>query len=278
MVSSNLDPRTVEGFGREWTAYDQTKMTSREYQQIFSEYFELFPFDQLPEGAEGFDLGCGSGRWAAGVAPQVGILHCIDPSAEALAVAKRRLADCPNIRFHVAAADSIPLPASSQDFGYSLGVLHHIPDTAKAIADCVQKLKPGAPFLVYIYYDFENRPWWYRAIWRVSDLLRQLVSRLPFPLKRSVTVAIATVVYLPLTRLSLLAERFGFDVADFPLSGYRHDSFYRLRTDSLDRFGTRLEQRFSRSEIQQMMEQAGLERVRFRDAIPYWTACGQKRA
>jgi hypothetical protein len=44
------------------------------------------------------------------------------------------------------------------DFGYSLGVLHHLPDPRAGLAACVTKLKPGAPMLVYIYYAFDNRP------------------------------------------------------------------------------------------------------------------------
>ena len=94
------------------------------------------------------DLGCGSGRWAAGVVDRVGTLNCVDPSAKALAVCQKRLGAKPNARFHHASVDAIPLAEASQDFGYSLGVLHHIPDTAAAMADCVRKLKPGAPFLV----------------------------------------------------------------------------------------------------------------------------------
>ncbi len=42
--------------------------------------FRFFLRDNLPEDAEGFDVGCGSGRWAKLVAPRVGRLHCIDPS------------------------------------------------------------------------------------------------------------------------------------------------------------------------------------------------------
>jgi hypothetical protein len=58
----------------------------------FAEYFEIFPWDSLPRDAVGFDAGCGSGRWAALVAPRVGWLHYIDASAEALAVAQKSLA------------------------------------------------------------------------------------------------------------------------------------------------------------------------------------------
>ncbi|HEX8841040.1 MAG TPA: hypothetical protein VF757_01950, partial [Sphingomicrobium sp.] len=72
--------------------------------------------------------------------------------------------------------------------------------------------------------------------------------------------------------------RRGFDVGHFPLSFYRDRSFYSMRTDALDRFGTRLEQRFTRSEIEQMTRRCGLVDVRFREAPPYWVACGRKAA
>ena len=67
----------------------------------------------------------------------------------------------------------------SQDFGYALGVLHHVPDTASALRDCVTMLKAGAPFLLYLYYRFDNRPYWYQLVWRISDCLRRIVSTLP---------------------------------------------------------------------------------------------------
>jgi hypothetical protein len=49
-----------------------------------------------------------------------------------------------------------------------------------------------------------------------------------------------------------------------------------MRTDALDRFGTRLEQRFTRLEITEMMRSAGLEEIQFRDDVPYWVAVGRK--
>jgi ubiquinone/menaquinone biosynthesis C-methylase UbiE len=274
--SSNIDPETVAGFGAEWSSYDQLALSDEEYRRLFDRYFGIFPFDRLPAEAEGFDLGCGSGRWASGVVGQVGRLHCIDPSPEALAVARRRLGGSPNADFHLAAADSIPLADASQDFGYSLGVLHHIPDTKRALADCVRKLKPGGWFLVYLYYRFDHRPGWYRALWSASDLGRRAISRLPFFLRKTITSLIAGTVYWPLARTALLAERAGADVANFPLSAYRRTSFYSMRTDALDRFGTRLEHRFSRDEIRQMMEAAGLTDIQFSEREPYWVACGRK--
>jgi ubiquinone/menaquinone biosynthesis C-methylase UbiE len=278
MGTSNIDRRTVADFGREWAAFDQTSLDPAEHRSLFDQYFGVFPFADLPSGAEGFDLGCGSGRWAALVAPKVGRLHCIDPAQEALDVCRRRLAGCSNVEFHLAGADAIPLPDGSQDFGYSLGVLHHIPDTARAMRDAVSKLKPGAPFLVYLYYDFENRPAWFRAVWRGSDLLRRAVAVMPFAAKKAVTTAVAATVYWPLSRTASLLERAGIDVSNIPLSSYRGRSFYSLRTDALDRLGTRLEQRFSTSAIRRMMTDAGLDRIEFSPNEPYWTACGRRAA
>jgi SAM-dependent methyltransferase len=272
----NLDEATVTGFGQEWSEYDQIDLGPHDLQSIFDSYFAIFPFDQLPADAEGFDLGCGSGRWADLVLTKVGRLHCIDPSELALNVARRRLAGRAGPIFHQASADDMPLADGSQDFGYSLGVLHHVPDTGAAMAACVRKLKPGAPFLVYLYHSFDNRPFWYRPLWAASDVARKGISRMPFALRKNLTSVIAALVYWPLARAAKLAERMGWDVVDYPLSIYRDRNFYVMRTDALDRFGTRLEHRFTRSEIGQMMTAAGLERIRFSERPPFWVACGRR--
>ena len=89
------------------------------------------------------DLGCGTGRWANLVASRVGHLNCIDPS-KAIDVAKENLKDHKNISFFQESVDSLSIADESQDFGYSLGVLHHIPNTESALISCVKKLKTGS--------------------------------------------------------------------------------------------------------------------------------------
>jgi len=277
MNEANVDKDTVASFGDEWTRHDQSSLSRVEADRIFRAYFSIFPWHLLSENAVGFDMGCGSGRWARFVAPRVKVLHCVDPSA-AIEVARRNLRDHPNVEFHRGAVDSPGLPPSSQDFGYSLGVLHHVPDTARAIRSCVQLLKPGAPLLLYLYYAFDNRPRWFRLVWKVSDGVRRLVVRLPPWAKGVVCDFIALSVYFPLARVSRVLELFGLSVTGIPLSAYRHLSWYTMRTDSRDRFGTPLEQRFSRKQIFKMMTDAGLENVVVGDAEPYWCAVGTRRA
>lgn len=274
----NKDAGTISSFGDEWSRYDQSALDESEQRRIFNNYFRVFPWGTLPENAEGFDMGCGSGRWAQLVAPRVGHVNCIDASAEALEVARQNLAGTGNVTFHNATACGDALPVGSQDFGYSLGVLHHIPDTAAAMRSCVDLLKPGAPFLVYLYYRFDNRPAWFAMIWRTSELLRAIISRLPNSLKHVATDLIALLVYWPLARFALLWEKAGLEGKNLPLHGYRNYSFYTMRTDSRDRFGTPLEQRFTRVEIRAMMERAGLENIVISDGEPYWCAVGTKKS
>ncbi len=270
----NIDPETVAGFGEEWAAFDQETLPHEDLTDQFDDYFHIFPFERLAPEATGFDLGCGSGRWAKEMAPRVGLLHCIDPSAKALAVARNKLADAGNVRFHEASVESIPLADSSQDFGYCLGVLHHVPDTALGLRDAARKLKPGAPFLLYLYYALDDRPAWFRAIWRATDLARRVISRQPFRLRKLIAEAIAAGVYWPVARGAALAERGGLDVRNWPLAWYRNGSFYRMRTDALDRFGTRLESRFTKAQVEQMMRNAGLVDIRFSTRAPFWCAVG----
>ena len=272
---TNVDQETVEGFGDEWVRFDQSELPEQERKEIFESYFSVFPWHILPKNPKGFDLGCGSGRWAKLVAPQVGHLHCIDPSV-ALEVARKNLSQYENCEFHSATVDAIPIENSSMDFGYSLGVLHHVPDTQVGIEACVKKLKLGAPFLLYLYYAFDNRPWWFRATWYLSDILRKMISCFPHGLRYFSSQILALLVYLPLAKFALMAEKIGINVSNFPLSSYRKLSFYTMRTDALDRFGTRLEKRFSREQIKAMMEEAGLERIVFREKEPFWCAVGYR--
>jgi SAM-dependent methyltransferase len=272
----NLDAQTVAGFGEEWSHYDQSGAPDSDLRDLWQAYFRIFPWDALPPDAQGFDLGCGSGRWARFASERVGRLHCIDASAPALEVARRNLRGRPNCELHHASVDDIPLPDGSMDFGYSLGVLHHVPDTAAGLRSCVAKLKPGAPFLLYLYYAFDNRPAWFRALWRASDAGRRMVCTLPRVPRMAVTEAIAFTVYWPLARAARVVEALGRDVSSFPLSAYRHRSLYTMRTDALDRFGTRLEQRFTAAQVRDMMQRAGLTRITLSPDVPFWCAVGYR--
>ncbi|HEY5722551.1 MAG TPA: class I SAM-dependent methyltransferase [Allosphingosinicella sp.] len=272
---TNIDPETARAFDRNWGVSRLRTGNPADVRRCFDDFFLMFPLHELGR-AEGFDLGCGTGQRAAAIAPHVAKLHCIDPSPNGIAMARKRLADRHNVEFHVASVDEMPIADSSQGFGYSIGVLHHIPDTEAALRQCVSKLKPGAPFLLYLYYALDNRPAWFRAVWRSSDIARRLIARLPFGARRQLSNAIGAFVYFPLSRFALFMERAGRNVENYPLGFYRHKRFRHLGVHALDRFGTRLEQRFSRAEMEAMMIRCGLGGIRFQEKPPYWVAIGYK--
>lgn len=278
-VTQNADSGVTAGFGHEWSTFRQSEneLSSADREAIFQSYFHIFPWNELPPTPVGIDVGCGSGRWSAMVAPRVGHLHLLDASADALAVARANLAGSNNVTFHLASVGDIPLDDNSLDFAFSLGVLHHVPDTAAAIRSIATKLKVGAPFLIYLYYALDNRPWWYRAIWHISNILRVTISSLPPTARLIVSQIIAVVVYWPLARFAALVERAGFSTAMIPLEFYRNRSFYVMRTDAYDRFCTRLEQRFTRRQIEQLLTSEGFGQICFSDNAPHWCAVGKKR-
>lgn len=274
----NVDEKVISGFGDEWLRFTQEELSDKEKRKIFNDYFGVFSWEKLPaDGGIGADVGCGSGRWASMVAPRVKHLHLIDASDKALNVARINLETAENVSFHHCSVSDIPLPDNSLDFAYSLGVFHHVPDTCKAISDIGKKLKKGAPLLLYLYYAFDNRPLWYRGLWWLSDKLRRLVSILPHPARYLFSQIFAVTIYWPLARMARVLEIIGYLPASWPLMYYRSKSFYTMRTDALDRFGTRLEKRFTRNQIKSMLEKSGFERIRFSDTNPFWCAIGYKK-
>lgn len=272
----NVDSDVAEGFGDEWSTFRQEEdsLSRRERTAIFDNYFHVFPWHLLSHDSVGLDAGCGSGRWSMLVAPRVGHLHLLDASPAALAVARDNMRAVGNVTFHEGTVGAIPLPDASLDFAFSLGVLHHVPDTEGAVRAIAAKLKPGAPFLLYLYYAFDNRPSWYRRLWSMTDGLRVILSRQPHALRLAVSAIIAALVYWPMARAAALAATVRWPSDSMPLAYYSDKSFYVMRTDAYDRFCTKLEKRFTRSEIERMMRDAGLEQIRFSDIAPYWCAVG----
>ena len=274
----NVDDRVVEAFGDEWSRFGNESLDDEELREMFDAYASVFPWDDLPSDAVGFDAGCGSGRWARFFAPRVGRLICVDASAEALDVARRTLMGHDNVEFRHEDLSAMGIADGSCDFGYSLGVLHHIPDTEDATRACIRKLKPGAPFLVYVYYDLEGVGVVRRSLLTVATGLRMLISRLPRQIRHLVTDLLALVLYLPLARLARSVEQGGRNPSRIPLFQYRHRSFYVMRSGALDRFGTRLEKRYSRTEVVELLEGSGLTDIVFSDGPPWWVAVGRSPA
>ena len=63
--------KVINSFGEEWNKFDQSSLKLKELNKIFYDYFKIFPWGSINKNSVGFDMGCGSGRWAKIVAPKV---------------------------------------------------------------------------------------------------------------------------------------------------------------------------------------------------------------
>ena len=74
-----------------------------------------------------------------------------------------------------------------------------------------------------------------------------------------------------------MMEKLNFNVENVPLTDYRNKPFYFMKTDALDRFGTKLEKRFSKKEIIALLEEAGFEDISFSNQMPKWVCISYKK-
>lgn len=272
----NIDLETVESFGEEWGKFDS--FSDEEIKFAGDQYFDVVASDLLTDQTKVLDLGCGSGRWTKYVASKVELVEAVDPS-NAVYSALHLTKDESNVRVTQAGVSNIPFADKSFDFIICLGVLHHIPDTQQALSDLCKKLKLEGHILLYLYYSLDNRGLGYKFIFSLSTFLRKLVSQMPHGLKKGVCELIAFFVYLPFVGVVKLLQFFMGKqkwINKIPLSYYSDKSLNIIRNDALDRFGTPLEQRFSKVEITEMLRNAGINQCTFSDNAPYWHVLGRK--
>lgn len=269
--------KTIKDFGDEWEKFDNKKVGNKELKKIFNTYFRIFPKKIFNKKNIGIDLGSGSGRWAKYIAPMIKKMYLLEPSVKAINVSKKRLQKFKNIEYLNIEINKLNLKSSSLDFAYSLGVIHHLNYPTKCFKIINNKLKKNSPFLVYLYHDFENHHKFYKLIWLLSEYFRKFISKKNFFIKSLLCEIIAIVIYFPLAKISYFLDILNIDVKNVPLSIYKDKSFYIMRNDSLDRFGTKYEKRYSTKDIINLFEKTGFYNIKVSSKEPYWCVIGYKK-
>jgi SAM-dependent methyltransferase len=268
------DP-VIAAFDDEWSRYPDVGTT--DHAELFAQYFDLVPTSDLSADKTVLDAGAGAGRWAFEVSRRGPRVVAVD-LGRSIEITRANTSP-ERVACVQADLEALPLAAGSVDWAYSLGVLHHTRDPEAALAQIVKAVRPGGTILLYLYYALDQRGPLFRGLFRAVDLTRRFLSRQPRAATRVITGAIALFVYWPLARSAAILERAGAGVlaARVPLSFYRHLSFKTMRNDSLDRFGTPVERRYTRRGLQELMRAAGLDDVRVSESMPFWHATGVHR-
>ncbi len=272
----NIDNEVVQSFGDEWLKFHD--FSDEIIAEIAKEYFDILDDTIVNKNTYALDIGCGTGRWTKYLTDKVGFIEAIDPS-EAIISADKLLGNIENVRLSIASTETIPFDDETFDFAMSVGVLHHIPDTQQAMKDCVKKVKKGGYFYCYLYHNLETRGWWFKTLYWLSNQLRKVVCKLPSGIKRIVCDILAVIIYMPFILWVRFLVLIGLKkIAIYmPLSAYNNKSFFVIRNDALDKFGTRLEQRFSKKQVVEMMGNCGLENIVISPLTPFYHAIGRKR-
>jgi ArsR family transcriptional regulator len=94
------------------------------------------------------DLGCGTGRVTAALAPVVHKVIAIDASEPMLDAARSRLAGLDNVELRRAELEALPLADRSVDAALVVLVLHHLPQPQFVLDEVARVLRPGGRAIV----------------------------------------------------------------------------------------------------------------------------------
>ena len=267
-VADETARRTQASFGYEWTHFNDWQQSGA---TNFNDYFHGIDLAALRRAVV-LDAGCGMGRHARQIAPHAGRVVAVDFS-RAIDEAIRNTAEVGNVCCLQADLLALPFRDAAFDFVYSLGVLHHIADTPRALEAIVTKLKPGGRLLVYLYW---RKHGWQGLLLKPATLARHVTTRLPPPLLRwacwLLSVALFGLVVLPYRLLANAGVR---RHARWPLFVYTKYPFGVLYNDQFDRFSAPIEQRYDREEVAALLRSVGLVDVQVRPCFG-WLGSGVK--
>jgi SAM-dependent methyltransferase len=171
-------PRFVEtdhyaaSFSFQWTTYTDTQLDSQQGVSL-TETDLIRKTGLTPEDVAGklvLDAGVGTGRHAEILAGWGARVVGVDLSA-AVETARDNLARFPNALVMQADIGALPFKPGSFDVIYSIGVLHHTPDTRAHTERLLPLLKPGGLLAIWVYPPkFQRRGEWVPVVSRLPPL------------------------------------------------------------------------------------------------------------
>jgi SAM-dependent methyltransferase len=186
-----LHSATMASFGREWTTYNVQRPAEDE--AYFRSKTGVSP-DTL-QGKLVLEAGCGSGRYLRIAGEAGATVIGVDLSA-AVETAASVVAHLPNAHVIQANIFELPFSPASFDFVYSLGVLHHTPNTKQALDRLIPLLRPGSDLAIWLY------PRWPILVEAYNNLLRAITTRISLERMHQIAVATEPIGYLKLRLLT----------------------------------------------------------------------------
>jgi len=191
----------ASSFGRQWNWFRTVNLDSKNGTRQSEDSLTAVTGWSEPDyaGRLVLDAGVGTGRFAEVVAKKGGEVVGVDLTV-AVDAAYQNLGGNPLVHLVQADIFSLPFRTNTFDLAYSIGVLHHTPDTATAFGHVAATVKKGGGLAVYLYAAYGS---WYRG----SDILRKiLTTRLPSSVMLALSALAIPAYYV--YRLPLLGKVF----------------------------------------------------------------------
>jgi len=239
---------------------------------------EVIP-KQIVQGRRGIDLGCGNGYDIYAMAklnPDIKFFG-IDVS-DGIFVARRITKNLDNVFLVAALAEALPFKDQSFDFGYSYGVLHHLPDPEAGFSELTRIIQKGGGVFLYLYEDHRDNFIKFMALKGIS-FIRKYTTRLSPESLHLLCLLLSPLVILVFTWPSKILSKFKstkWFANKIPFNFGK--GLFSVRADLFDRFGAPVEHRFNEQQIRELFSLYGYSKVsltKMRD-VAGWVAWGYK--
>lgn len=241
----------VKSFSFEWRIHWNTQVDSLAGHSESKKTFDMKTglTESELQGKLTLDVGCGTGRFMEIAAERGAEVIGLDLSY-AVDVAYENMGSRPGI--HVVQADLFKLPFRPATFDviYSIGVLHHTPNTRSAFVGLPPLLKPAGVIAIWVYE-------WGGDYSILLDRVRAVAVHLPKPLLYGLC-------WVGVPLLNWMADKplLGRVARRIPTSNQHLGRAWDV-LDTFDNYAPRYQWKHTDAEVREWFEKEGLEDLRF---------------
>ena len=244
--------RTVRSYSYQW----------RKFREMLTQWEDVFRWSVAPlspaefEGRLGVDAGCGYGRSLRYASAWGAEMIGLDLS-EAIEAARDNLRGHP--RVHLVQGDILnpPIAAGAVDFAYTIGVLQHLSDPARALRALRGLLRDGGTLALWVYPRGRGRQI------AAFAAMRAVARRLPLRVLDLACLALAAAQWLlwigPYRALGAMG--LGRAAARLPFTRYARYPFRVLHADWFDGLSVPLVDYYRPEQVRAWLNGAGFARV-----------------